>query len=62
MPEKGQVKYGIEKVKSNIGAAASVAVLDILIRGAVRQVIRIFKHYWFFSVYNSWSRIYNTSF
>ncbi len=43
MPEKGQVKYGIEKVKSNIGAAASVAVLDILIIGAVRQVIRIFN-------------------
>jgi sensor histidine kinase YesM len=43
MPEKGQLQYGIEKVKSNIGVATSVAVLDVLIRGAVRQVLRIFN-------------------
>lgn len=43
IPEQGQVKYGIEMVKSNIGAATSVAILDVLIRGAVRQVLRIFN-------------------
>lgn len=40
VPKEGQFQHGIDTVKNNLGTSAAVASLDLIIRGAVRQVIR----------------------